>query len=266
MIRALMDKSLLVKIFGFPATLVHGDPSVLDRWLWLKGRLPIDREGSTLLDIGCGTGAFTIGAALRGYRALGLSYDVRNQTVAGERAALCAANQATFEVQDVRQLDQRRDLVGKFDVVLCCENIEHVRDDAKLMRDISACLKPGGRLLLTAPYYYYRSITDGDNGPFDHEERGWHVRRGYTIAMLSELCVQAGLVLEESGYCVGFLSQKLTGVRRRLAGINHVAAWAATFPFRVVPPLVDPLLTPAIKWPAYSICITAYKPRYATPS
>ncbi len=31
--------NVLVKLIGFPATLIHGDTMVLDRWLWLKGRL-----------------------------------------------------------------------------------------------------------------------------------------------------------------------------------------------------------------------------------
>src|SRR5258708_30322195 len=85
----LMDRSALVKLFGFPATLVHGDPLVLDRWFWLKARLPKTRNDEHLLDVGCGTGAFSIGAALRGYRALGLSWDERNQSLAKERATYC---------------------------------------------------------------------------------------------------------------------------------------------------------------------------------
>jgi 2-polyprenyl-3-methyl-5-hydroxy-6-metoxy-1,4-benzoquinol methylase len=72
-----MDKSLLVRIFGFRATVIHGDLLVLDRWLWLKKRLPFTRNGEKLIDVGCGSGAFTIGAALRGYQAIGLSWDVR---------------------------------------------------------------------------------------------------------------------------------------------------------------------------------------------
>lgn len=35
-----MDKSLLVRIIGFPITLLHGDTLVLDRWLWLTHDYP----------------------------------------------------------------------------------------------------------------------------------------------------------------------------------------------------------------------------------
>ena len=45
-----MDRSQLVKLLGFPATLIHGDTLVLDRWLWLKRRLPLTAAGETLLD------------------------------------------------------------------------------------------------------------------------------------------------------------------------------------------------------------------------
>jgi len=108
----LMDRSALVRLVGFPATLVHGDHLVLDRWFWLKARLPKTRNDERLLDVGCGSGAFSIGAALRGYRALGLSWGERNQSVAKERAIYCKAPSAQFEVLDIRELARRADLVG----------------------------------------------------------------------------------------------------------------------------------------------------------
>ena len=37
--------NLLIRLFGFPATLLHGDPLFLDRWRWLKN---ICRRGTTI--------------------------------------------------------------------------------------------------------------------------------------------------------------------------------------------------------------------------
>ena len=48
----MINKSFLVKIFGHPATLFHGDLTVIDRWLWIKDRLPITKDQETLIDIG----------------------------------------------------------------------------------------------------------------------------------------------------------------------------------------------------------------------
>jgi 2-polyprenyl-3-methyl-5-hydroxy-6-metoxy-1,4-benzoquinol methylase len=179
-----MDKSTLVRLIGFPATVMHGDPGLLDRWLWLSTQLPATRNGEKIIDVGCGTGALSIGAALRGYAVLGLSWDERNQRVARERAEICNTHSAEFEVLDVRHLGMRADLLAKFDIAICLENIEHVIDDRKLIQDIAACLRPGGRLLLTTPYLLHRPITAADKGPWSTIEDGGHVRKGYTKTML----------------------------------------------------------------------------------
>jgi SAM-dependent methyltransferase len=258
-----MDESLLVKMLGFRATLLHGDSAVLDRWLWLKKRLPETANGERVIDIGCGTGAFSIGAALRGYDVLGLSWSARNQAAAAERARLCHAKAATFEVLDIRELDARTDLNGSYDVAICCETIEHVLDDTKLMIDIARALRPGGRLLLTTPYYHYRPITAGDKGPFAVTEDGGHVRRGYTTGMLTELCDSGDLVVEEISYCTGLLSQKCIWLQRTLSRFHPLLGWIAVLPLRVLPPVFDRLVTTLCRWPYYSICIEAYKPRSA---
>lgn len=253
-----IDKSFLVKIFGYHAAIRHGDTAVEDRWRFLKSRLPRTRNGETLLDAGCGTGALTIGAAKRGYNCVGLSWDVRNQEVAQHRATLCGVPETSFPIQDLRSLSERRELAGRFDVVLSFENAEHILDDRKLMRDLAACLRPGGRLIMTAPNYYYRAITPEDDGPFVTEETGWHVRRGYTSSMLAELADQSGLVVEEIAGCTGFISQCLILGFRRLGFLG----WALTFPLRVLPPILDRFIARVTRFPDYSICMVAYRPRF----
>jgi len=196
----------LVPFLGFPGTLLHGDAAVLDRWLWLRQRLPRTNNGEKAIDVGCGSGAFSIGASLRGYDVLGLSWNERNQTIATERARTCKAQSVAFDVLDVRKLGSRADLKSRYDIAICFETIEHILDDRKLVRDIAVCLKPGGRLLLTTPSLHYRPITAEDDGPFSTVEDGGHVRRGYTAAARKELCDHDGLVIEETSFCTGVIS------------------------------------------------------------
>jgi SAM-dependent methyltransferase len=230
---------------GFPATLIHGDTLMLGRWLWMKRRLAKVPKGAKR-GVGCGTGAFTIGVARRGYEGLGLSWNERNQRVAAQRAAIFGtASLVKFQIQDVRSLNQRKDLHVCFDVVLCFENIEHILNDSKLRVDMGRCLKPGGTLLLTTPCFHYKPITCGDNGPFSETEDGGHVRRGYTAEALKGLCACAGLKVSEISYCSGFVSQKITALARLACKVHPLFAWALV-PLRLFPPIRRPFCVEAL--------------------
>ena len=254
-------KSLLVKMLGFPATLIHGDTLVLDRWFWLKQKLAKIDSREKLIDIGCGSGAFTIGASLKGYDAIGLSWDAQNQEKANQRAVLCHAKNVEFEVADVRHLDQYRDLAAKFDTAICLEVVEHILDDRKLLRDIANCLKPGGKLLLTTPNDSYIPIDSEDKGPFLPVETGWHVRKGYNEKTLRKLCEQSGFSIDKVSFCSGFISQKITFLFRKISKIHPILGWVCILPLRILPPVLDKNITKLINWPEYSICIEAHKPQ-----
>ena len=206
-----------------------------------------------------GGGAFTIGAALLGYDCLGLDYSEINTRVATERALICRTQSTHFEVVDVRRLDQRCDLISKFDVVICCEVIEHIIDDRKLVRDIAKCLKPGGRLLLTTPNYNLKAIAPGDYAPCSTVEDGGHVRRGYAEGDLIRLCNEAGLICDGISFCSGFLSQKVTSLLRASSKVHRLFSWVI-LPLRVFPPLFDPVVTRLLRWPYFSICLCAHRP------
>lgn len=253
-------KAFLVKSVGWPAPLFHSDTAVLDRWLWLRKRLPRGDGTQQLIELGCGSGAFTIGSSLRGYQTLGLSFDERNQAIAESRARMCNAMNARFEVQDIRRLDERSDLRGKFDVVIMTEVIEHILNDRKLIQDAASCLKPGGRLLLTTPNFDLHPIDPIHEGPFPTVEDGGHVRKGYTAEQLIELSKHAGLVEPEISFCTGYLSQKITHLHFVSKRIHPVVAWGIVNPFRPLPPVFDSFVTKLTAYPSYSICLEARKP------
>ena len=255
-------KQLALRLFGHGLTLIFGDTLVLDRWRWLIRYLPPVKGKERLIDIGCGTGAFTLGAAKLGYTALGLSWDERNNNEATARAKTLNLPNARFQTFDLRHLDQLPPGQGLFDYAICCENIEHIIGDAKLVRDIHAILAPSGRLLLTSPNFYYRPMSDGDAGPFEPIEDGRHVRRGYSSAELRELLEAQGFLVETIEYCSGYFSQRITTLLRALSRLSHKLAWTVTLPLRILPILFDRPSSRGRR-PGYSICAVAVKPRFA---
>jgi 2-polyprenyl-3-methyl-5-hydroxy-6-metoxy-1,4-benzoquinol methylase len=236
------------------------DTMVPDRWRWLSRHLPPAAAGDRLLDVGCGSGGFTIGAALAGCRALGLNWDAEQKARASRRAERLAAG-AEFRVLDVRELDQALELKSAFSVVVLCEVIEHVLDDRRLVRAAADCLTPGGRLLLTTPNFGYRSIVPEHDGPFSVVEDGGHVRRGYTSDELVRLGEEAGLEVNELGSCSGLVSQKATWVTYTLGRSNQHVARIVTAPLHPLVSILDEPVTRWMKWPPYSFCMVATKPR-----
>jgi SAM-dependent methyltransferase len=256
--RAQVDRSILVRLFGYRAALLHGPCTTFDRWRFIKRHCPRTRNGERVFEVGCGTGAFSIGLAKRGYHVTGLSWDERNQRVAAERARIVGVTTTDFPVGDARELDTIPGHTARYDYVLSLENIEHIVDDRKLMRDLAACLKPGGWLILSTPNKDYRAITPSDEGPFVPIENGGHVRRGYTTAMLRELCADSGLEVEQTSSCSGFFSQKLNWVFRRLGWFG----WLLVLPLRPLPLLFDRAIGRIFGYPDLSITLVAYKPRF----
>jgi 2-polyprenyl-3-methyl-5-hydroxy-6-metoxy-1,4-benzoquinol methylase len=255
-------KGLLLRIFGHRMTLIFGDPMVLDRWRWITRYLPRTQGGELLIDIGCGSGAFSLGAAKRGYRTLGLSWDDRNNQEAESRARILDLPNVSFKVFDARRLNELHTDRGKYKYALCTENIEHIVDDSKLIRDINALLAPGGRLLLTTPNYYYRPLTKEDEGPFDPIEDGRHVRRGYSKAELRELLEHQGFLVETIEYCSGYFSQRTTTALRLLSRYFGGFAWVVTLPLRALGPMLDRPRANG-RWPGFSLCAVAIKPRFS---
>jgi len=251
-------KNTLGKIIGYPATLIHGDTAVFDRWLWLRKNL---KKGNLrTLDAGCGSGAFTMYAAKCGNETIGISFDEKNNKVAEKRAKILKIKNIRFVTGNLGNLDNISDKLGKFDQIICFETIEHILNDEKLVKDFADLLRPSGRLLLTAPYKnYYKCLLGDDKTRLSVIEDGGHVRWGYTHEEMEKIFNKAGLKMDKKEYASGIISQLLIALYRRLViNVNHKIAWLTIFPLRLLV-ILDPLITNLFNLSHLSIAVVGLK-------
>jgi SAM-dependent methyltransferase len=247
----------MFKVLGWRALLIHGDPCVLDRWLWLRRRLLGGAQRT--FDAGCGNGAFTIYAAGEGNAVLAASFSEGEQNDARRRAEELGLKDIDFRVLDLREIEDHTDELGVFDQIICLETIEHVLDDEGLVRSLAGMLKPGGRLFLTTPFDEHRPLFTEDPSPTPIED-GLHVRFGYSQARLREVVEQAGLLPTDEGFVSGVVSQKLTNLMRVLTRrIGLPASWAILLPLRALV-LIDRPLTRLLGYPYLSVAVCGVRP------
>ncbi len=247
----------MLRVLGWRALLITGDPCVLDRWLWLRKNL---RKGpSRTFDAGSGNGAFSIYAALAGNTVVAASFSDAEQARGRARAAVLGAREVDFRTLDLRELDRHRGSLGDFDQIICLETIEHVTDDRGLMHSLVGMLRPGGQLLLSTPFDGHRPLYSEQRHP-SADEDGSHVRFGYSQQQLRGLAADAGLQVADEAFISGVVSQKLTNLLRRLTrAVGLPLAWAVVLPLRALV-CVDWPLSRLLGYPYLSVAVCAVKP------
>jgi len=247
--------NILVRVFGYIATVLHGDVAVFDRWLWLRRH--IQPGPLRTLDAGCGSGAFTMYAAKIGNDTVGISFDAENNKKATTRSKILGIKNIKFIQTDLRRLDEFSDHLGCFDQIICFETIEHILDDKKLVRDIANLLKKGGKLFLTTPYKYYR-LLPGDSKQPSLVEDGGHVRSGYTHEEIKDILHEYNLKVQMEEYISGCISWHLIYLQRIFEQVHPRLAWLLVFPFRIFQ-WIDPFISKTIRYPYLSIGVVAVK-------
>jgi cyclopropane-fatty-acyl-phospholipid synthase len=104
------------------------------------------QEGDTLLDVGCGWGAFAIHAARNhGARVVGITLSASQAALAAERVAAAGLSDRI----EIRHADYREPSGERFDAIASIGMVEHVGESRidLYARQLAALLKPGGRLL-----------------------------------------------------------------------------------------------------------------------
>lgn len=101
-----------------------------------------ERTPGTLLDVGCGQGAFLATMAKRGWAVTGVDFD---------RVAVEAARSVHGLDVHVGTVDTIVDRGMSFDVVTASHVVEHVPDPVSFLAQCRRLLKPGGRVILKTP-------------------------------------------------------------------------------------------------------------------
>ena len=105
---------------------------------WVASLAPARRA----LDLGCGDGAVSSAVPAEKLTIADVS------AVALERASARVPDAAAAELEPDAPLPFAD---GSFDLVVCTETLEHVRDLQLLLSEIRRVLEPGGRLAVTTP-------------------------------------------------------------------------------------------------------------------
>jgi len=136
---------------GIPdwATLVEGreDEEAQERRRLARVRELVgdDRLHGRVLNVGCGTGGFTVVAAEAGARSVGLDADAEAMTICGLKRGAAAVRfvRAAAEALPFRD--------GAFDLVHCFSAIEHVDSVIATVREMVRVVRRGGAIYLHTP-------------------------------------------------------------------------------------------------------------------
>jgi 2-polyprenyl-3-methyl-5-hydroxy-6-metoxy-1,4-benzoquinol methylase len=103
----------------------------------------------SLLEIGCGSGDFLVAAASKGLSVVGVEYSPYACQTTKQKLA---GNDVKFEIiqGDISTVNEISHF-GKYDYVVFCDVIEHVRDPQYFVKIVNKLLKPGGGFFCAVP-------------------------------------------------------------------------------------------------------------------
>jgi SAM-dependent methyltransferase len=176
-------------------------PGTLLRWYALKDILRSEiKEGSVILDIGSYEGyiSYNLKKLLPNSRITVVDIDKSGLKLAKERGLnTLYASALELPIED-----------NQIDFVLCLDLIEHVKEDDKLIKEISRVLKRNGKVILTTPMEMGVSIPFLSKEKNESINRDWgHVRKGYSLESIEKMFVDANLIIVKTSTYFNSLSR-----------------------------------------------------------
>jgi 2-polyprenyl-3-methyl-5-hydroxy-6-metoxy-1,4-benzoquinol methylase len=136
----------------------------------------------SICDLGCGNGHISGRLAALGYHVTGVD---------ASASGIQIAQRAYPEVEFVHALIDRDLSLGKFDLVISSDVIEHLYRPSDLLEAAISQLKPGGQILLGTPYHgYLKNLVLAATGKMDAHfsalHDGGHIKF-FSVNTLSKL-------------------------------------------------------------------------------
>lgn len=157
----------------------------------------INKSGLNLLDVGCGAGrlGYILKQKTKNLNLYGVDIDIESLQIAKERGYL---------IQNINLDNEKLAYPAQvFDIVVCLDVIEHVKNPYSLLEEIYRVLKEDGLLLLSTPniqwiYHIIRLIFGKGprtyRSPKYHEYDGGHLHY-FTFRDVNELLNRCGFKL-----------------------------------------------------------------------
>ena len=155
----------------------------------------LTKKSGKALDLGCGTGNYTLELARRGFDVVGIDASVRMVEMARKKGANCTVGDAySIPFPD-----------GSFDLVMSITMFEFIHDPEKVLGEIHRVLKPGGEVIIgtmngRSAWFLFKRLKSL------FVETAYRYARFYTPSELESLLRKAGFVDVKSAGVIFFPS------------------------------------------------------------
>jgi ubiquinone/menaquinone biosynthesis C-methylase UbiE len=186
-----------------PAPLEVGRANESTRHAWVQRTLKRLPPGARLLDAGAGEQRFRAACSHLKY----VAQDFGQYDGAGNGSALQTRRWDQTRLDIVSDITAIPQPDGSFDAVLCTEVFEHLPDPLAALREFARLVRPGGHLVLTAPFCSLTHMAP------------YHFATGFNRYFYAKHLPAHGfevLEIQENGNFFEFLAQEL----RRLRGVS----------------------------------------------
>lgn len=192
-----------------------------------------DISGKRFLDVGFGGGYFSRLLCEKGGTGLGISMNEEEVDTAKRLSIKNGlSGKVDFMLLSAKDVDTLANEI--FDVILCFEVLEHIRDDELVLRKLSRLLLPGGLLLISVPNERAPIVVKAGT----RDEPG-HVRLGYTFTKIEEMLGKLGYKVLIRDSCAGCFTMLCEDLFRKFNKNERFAKskWLRLSTFHALRPL-----------------------------